>query len=129
VEPEQPEEMLELLDQYLKLTPAMVSPSTPNDVNAFTLWHPDLHLDNLFVDPNTLQVTSVIDWQSTTAASLFYQCGVPKMVRHREPVSLDLSSFPKLPDNYKDLGQDQKEYAENHEEGQSKALECSATTR
>ena len=34
------------------------------------------------------------------------------MVRHREPVSLDLSNWPKRPDNYEDFGQDQKEYAE-----------------
>jgi len=113
VEPEQPEEMLELLDKYLKLTPAMIPPPTPDGINDSTLWHPDLHLENLFVDPNTLQVTSVIDWQSTTAAPLFYQCGVPAMVRHREPVSLDLSNWPKLCDNYKDLDQDEKEYADN----------------
>ncbi|KAK0110887.1 hypothetical protein ONS96_002473 [Cadophora gregata f. sp. sojae] len=110
VEPEHPEEMLELLDKYLKLTPAMVPPSFP-DINASTLWHPDLHLDNIFIDPNTLQVTSIIDWQSTTAAPLFHQCGVPKMVRHREPVSLDLSNFPKLCDDFEDLDQDGKEYA------------------
>lgn len=101
------------LDQYLKLAPAMVSPSTPDDINAFTLWHPDLHLENVFVDPDTLQVTSVIDWQSATASPLFYQCGVPKMVQHREPVSLDLSNCPKLPDNYDDLDLDQKQYTDN----------------
>ncbi|KAH9212626.1 kinase-like domain-containing protein [Leptodontidium sp. 2 PMI_412] len=112
VEPEQPEEMLELLDKYLKLTPAMVPPPTPDDIDASTLWHPDLHPDNIFINPKNLQVTSVIDWQSTTAAPLFYQCGVPKMVRHREPVSLDLSNWPKLCDNYEDLGRDEKDYAE-----------------
>ncbi|KAH7363928.1 hypothetical protein BKA65DRAFT_571970 [Rhexocercosporidium sp. MPI-PUGE-AT-0058] len=90
VEPEQPEEMLELLDKYHKLTPAMVPPRTPNDIDASTLWHPDLHLENIFIDPNTLQITNLIDWQSTTAAPLFYQCGVPKM----------------------DLGRDEKDYAE-----------------
>jgi len=111
-EPEQPEEMLKLLDQYLKLAPVMISPFTPDNVNAFTLWHPDLHLGNLFVDPNTLQITSVIDWQSTAAAPLFYQCGVPKMVRHQKPVSLDLSNWPQRPDNYKDFGPNQKENAE-----------------
>ncbi|KAG4435755.1 hypothetical protein IFR05_008769 [Cadophora sp. M221] len=112
VEPEQPEEMLELLDKYLKLTPAMVPPPTPDDIDASTLWHPDLHLDNIFIDPKTLQITSIIDWQSSTAAPIFYQCGVPKMVRHREPVSLDLSNWPKLCDNYEDLGGDEKDYAE-----------------
>ena len=104
--------MLELLDRYLQLAPAMISPSTPDDINASTLWHPDLHLDNLFVHHNTLQVTSVIDWQSTAAAPLFYQCGVPKMVRHREQVSLDLSDWPKRPDGYKEFGRVEKEYAE-----------------
>lgn len=54
VESEQPEEMLELLDKYLKLTPAMIPPPTPDDIDASTLWHPDLHLDNLFIDPDTL---------------------------------------------------------------------------
>ena len=112
VELEQPEEMSELLDKYLKLTPAMIPPPTPDDIDASTLWHPDLHLDNLFINPSTLQVTSVIDWQATTAAPLFFQCGVPKMVRHREPVSLDLSNWPKRCDNYEDLGQDEKDYAE-----------------
>jgi hypothetical protein len=110
---EQPNDMLELLDQYLKLAPAMLSPSTPDDINASTLWHPDLHIDNLFVDPGTLQITSVIDWQSTAALPLFYQCGVPKMIRHQEPVSLNLSDWPKLPHDFKDLSQDQKAYAEN----------------
>ncbi len=37
VVPEQPEEMLELLDKYLKLTPAMIPPPTPDDISAFTL--------------------------------------------------------------------------------------------
>ncbi|CZT50041.1 uncharacterized protein RSE6_10961 [Rhynchosporium secalis] len=111
IELEQPEEMLGLLDKYLKLTPAMLPPPTPDRIDASTLWHPDLHLDNLFIDPSTLQITSVIDWQSTLAIPLYYQCGVPKMVRHSERVSLDLSTFPKLPDNFNDLDEDEKELA------------------
>lgn len=27
------------------------------------LWHPYLHLDNVFVDPETQEITSFIDWQ------------------------------------------------------------------
>jgi hypothetical protein len=34
------------------------------------------------------------------------------MVRHREPLLLDLSNWPKRSDNYKDFEQDEKEYAE-----------------
>jgi hypothetical protein len=113
VDPEKPEEMLELLDKYLKLTPAMVPPPTPDDIGASALWHPDLHLDNIFVDPNTLQITSIIDWQGTTVAPIFYQCGVPKMVQHREPVSLDLSTFPKRRDTHMDASQEENDYADN----------------
>lgn len=113
VETELPEEMLNLLEKYLKLIPAMLPPPTPDDIDAATLWHPDLHANNLFVDPETFQITSIIDWQSTIAAPLFFQSTVPQIVRHRAPVSLDLSSLPKLCDNYNDLSQDEKEYAEN----------------
>ncbi|EPE32785.1 Protein kinase-like (PK-like) [Glarea lozoyensis ATCC 20868] len=112
VEPEMPEEMLDLLDTHLKLTPAMVPPPTTEDIDAFTLWHSDLHLDNIFVDPNTLQITSVIDWQSTAATSFFCHCEVPKMVRHREPVSLDLSDLPKRRDCAKDASQNEIDFAE-----------------
>ncbi|CZT13665.1 uncharacterized protein RCO7_08415 [Rhynchosporium graminicola] len=110
---EQPEEMLGLIDKYLKLTSAMLPPPTPDHIDASTLWHPDLHLDNLFIDPSTLKITSFIDWQSTLPTPLYYQCGVPKMVCHRVKVSLDLSTFPKLPDNFNDLDEDEKEYAQN----------------
>ncbi|KAK0105179.1 hypothetical protein ONS95_004424 [Cadophora gregata] len=113
IELEQPEEMLGLLDKYLKLTPAMLPPATPDHIDAATLWHPDLHLDNLLIDASTLQIASVIDWQATLATPFYYQCGVPKMVCHREPVSLDLSTFPKLPDNFNDLDEDGKKYAQN----------------
>lgn len=54
----------------------------------------------------------MIDWQSGAALPLFYQCGVPKMFRHSEPVSLDLFSSSKLPDNYKNLQPDERDYAE-----------------
>jgi hypothetical protein len=98
------------LSRYLQLVPAMIPPSTPDDVNAFTLWHPDLHLDNVFVDYNTMQVTSTIDWQSAAAVPFFVQCGVPKMFLYREPVSLDPSIRSKRPDNYKNLEHDENEY-------------------
>ncbi|KAK2629559.1 hypothetical protein QTJ16_000379 [Diplocarpon rosae] len=111
VELEQPRKMLELLDKYLKLSPAMLPPPIPDDIEASVLWHPDLHLDNIFIDPDTLQITNVIDWQSTTTAPLLYQCGVPRMVRHQEPVPLDLSHWPGLCDNYEGLGQADKDYA------------------
>ncbi|KAK0110084.1 hypothetical protein ONS95_002740 [Cadophora gregata] len=111
-EPEQPEEMLELLNQYLQLIPAMIPPSTTDDLHGSTLWHPDLHLDNMLIDTRTMQVTSVIDWQSTIAAPFFLQCGVPKLLLHSEPLSFDFSAL-KRPDNYMDLTQEEREEADH----------------
>jgi hypothetical protein len=51
-EPELLDEMLDLFNQYLRLSPAMVPPQTPNDTHSSTLWHPDLHLDNVFIALN-----------------------------------------------------------------------------
>ncbi|KAH6723476.1 kinase-like domain-containing protein [Leptodontidium sp. MPI-SDFR-AT-0119] len=108
---ERPEEMVELLTKYLQLVPAMIPPSTTDDLHSSTLWHPDLHLDNLLFDNRTMKVTSVIDWQSTTAAPFFLQCGVPKLLVHPEPLSFDLT-IPKRPENYMDLTQEEKEEAD-----------------
>ena len=61
-EPELPDEVLTLLERYLQLSPAMVPPKSPDDTHSPTLSHPDLHLDNVFVDPESQQITRVIDW-------------------------------------------------------------------
>jgi len=57
-EPELPKEMLDLLDRYLQLILAMVPPLSPDDTHSSTLWHSDLHLDNVFVDPEYMQLNT-----------------------------------------------------------------------
>jgi hypothetical protein len=111
-EPESPDEMLDLLDRYLQLASVMVPPQSSDDTHS-TLWHPDLHLDNVFVDPESKQITRVIDWQSAVVLPLFYQCGVPAMFRHKGPVSDDMTIWPKRPENYHSLEQDEKEMVDN----------------
>lgn len=112
-EPELPKEMLDLLDRYLQLVPAMVPPLSPDDTHSSTLWHSDLHLDNVFVDPESKKITCVIDWQATAALPFFYQCGVPTMFKHKGPVSDDMTIWPKRPENYDSLEQDEKEEIDN----------------
>ncbi|KAH6664173.1 hypothetical protein B0J14DRAFT_706613 [Halenospora varia] len=58
-DPESPDEVLDLLDRYL--APAMVPPQSSDDTHSPTLWHPDLHRDNVLVDPESKQITRVID--------------------------------------------------------------------
>ncbi|RAQ57772.1 hypothetical protein COH20_004274 [Aspergillus flavus] len=50
----------------------------PEAASSNVLWHPDLLLGNVFVDPNTHEITSIIDWQSARVAPLFYQSGKPE---------------------------------------------------
>ncbi|KAE9378223.1 hypothetical protein N431DRAFT_541752 [Stipitochalara longipes BDJ] len=79
IKPELPNEVLTLLERYLQLAPAMIPPKGPEDIHSPTLWHPDLHLDNIFVDPESQKITRIIDWQSATVMPLFYQCGIARM--------------------------------------------------
>jgi Ser/Thr protein kinase RdoA (MazF antagonist) len=95
-DPEMPEEVLDLLERYLKLSPAMVPPLGDVNTHSPTLWHPDLHLDNVFVDPASRHITSIIDWQSATVMPLFYQSSVPRMFQYPGKV-LDGWAVSELP--------------------------------
>jgi hypothetical protein len=105
--PEFPQEVLDLLDKYLQLAPAMVPPLGAEDTHSPTLWHPDLHLDNVFVDPESKQITRIIDWQSAAVMPLFYQCGIPRMFQHSKKVA-DGWALSNLPENYDSLDQNEK---------------------
>lgn len=60
-DPELPMDGLHLLDQYMKVAPFQVPSSTDGAASSNVLWHPDLHLDNVFVDPLTHTITDIID--------------------------------------------------------------------
>lgn len=99
-DPELPNQGVALLSKYLKVTPYL-EPKTPEGTANF-LWHPDLHLDNVFVDPETCKITGIIDWQSTCVAPLFYQSCVSRMFRHDGPVR-EGWVVPSRPENYDTL--------------------------
>ncbi|TAQ88177.1 hypothetical protein B7494_g3491 [Chlorociboria aeruginascens] len=106
--PEMPEEVIDLLDKYLTLAPSsMVPPCGETDTHSSTLWHPDLHLDNVYVDPKSKQITRIIDWQSAAIMPFFYQCGLPRMFKHPGTISDDWTS-PKLPEGYDSLNKIEK---------------------
>src|SRR5450432_681208 len=105
--PELPEEVIELLHQYLQLSPAMVHPLGMDDIHSPTLWHPDLHLDNAFADPESKQITRIIDWQSATVMPFFYQSGIPRMFKHPGTVATGWA-LSELPEDYDSLSQSEK---------------------
>ncbi|KAL2849691.1 kinase-like domain-containing protein [Aspergillus pseudodeflectus] len=87
---ETPANGIALLTQYMNTAAYLVPPPTEGGDDAATsnvLWHPDLKLDNIFVDPRTHQITSIVDWQSAQVAPLFHQSDIPPMFKYSGPVS------------------------------------------
>lgn len=105
-EPELPGHALELLAKYERVAPAMVPPENES-ATANVLWHPDLHLDNVFVDPTSYGITGIVDWQSTMAAPLFYQSGIHRAFRHYKSVR-EGWVVPEKPDNFDALPPDEQ---------------------
>lgn len=74
--PETPSQYIDILEKYITLSPYLVSRTeSPN-----TLSHPDLHLDNIFVDPITFRITSIIDWQQAHISPISLQRTHPQML-------------------------------------------------
>jgi hypothetical protein len=73
---ESPEDYLSLIERYMKLVPYL----SPKTENKKTLFHPDLHLDNVFFDLQSQKITQIIDWQSASVCETFLQHKIPPML-------------------------------------------------
>ncbi|KAF2872593.1 hypothetical protein BDV95DRAFT_628206 [Massariosphaeria phaeospora] len=87
-DPETPVEYVSLLERYLELVPHL----SPAPVQT-SLSHPDLHLDNIFVDPSTKQTTCIIDWQSASVSEPFFQHKVPRLLLPVGPNAPDATDY------------------------------------
>ncbi|KAL1871860.1 hypothetical protein Plec18167_007011 [Paecilomyces lecythidis] len=99
---ERPKDALSLLSQYLEMTSYVV----PQD-GRMALWHPDLHLNNVFVDPKTHEILRIVDWQTASVAPLFLQYEAPRMFRHHKTVR-EGWVIPERPDNFDSLSDEEK---------------------
>ncbi|KAE8423663.1 kinase-like domain-containing protein [Aspergillus pseudocaelatus] len=89
---EVPCDYISLLERYVTLAPYLVSsPMSTEQANRIS--HPDLHLDNIFVDPTTNKITYIIDWQHVSAS--------PTIMQRLYPQMLELSAAEQS-DSYKD---------------------------
>ena len=79
--PEPPDGFLSLLKRALLLAPQMTPPEAAGQEQT-TISHPDLHLDNIMVDPKTGKILSVIHWQSSCVSELYYQRDLPPLLPH-----------------------------------------------
>lgn len=80
----------QILEKIIPTDTAIIKP---------TLWHNDLHDDNIFVDPyNPEKITGIIDWQSSHISPLFNHSPDPAFLTWDglEPETLDLAPRPAL---------------------------------
>ncbi|KAK2757898.1 hypothetical protein FQN54_004304 [Arachnomyces sp. PD_36] len=98
-----------LLEQFLAVLPYII----PKDkaIGYPTLWHTDLHHDNIFVDESDpSKITGIIDWQGVEAAPFFMQARFPSIFECDHPYPWGTVA-PQLPENYETLPDDEKERA------------------
>lgn len=101
--PELPCELLDLIDKYSSVTSYITEPGkTDRNICTPTLWHSDLHLNNIFIDPASNEITSIIDWQSTQIAPLVLQAKIPRFTRHIDTLEPGWI-LPEKPSNYEKL--------------------------
>ncbi|KAL9083058.1 MAG: hypothetical protein Q9165_008682 [Trypethelium subeluteriae] len=101
-----PEHAFQLLAKYEQVAPLLI-PSENEAAPANILWHPDLHLDNVFVDPVSYEITGIVDWQSATVAPLFCQSGIHRAFRHCKSVR-EGWVVPERPENFDALPLDEQ---------------------
>ena len=73
-----PQEHLQLLHRYDSLVPYLA----PRQDTEPILRHPDLHLGNVFINPDTKQIVGIIDWQGAKILPVFIHTGYPPMVNN-----------------------------------------------
>ncbi|KAL2837153.1 hypothetical protein BJX68DRAFT_274245 [Aspergillus pseudodeflectus] len=86
---------ISLLQRYVQVAPYLLA--SDSDVVASHIWHSDLHAGNIFIDINTCQISSIIDWQGIWAAPFILQARHPRLVQYDGELIL------KAPTNFKDL--------------------------
>ncbi|KAI1166394.1 kinase-like domain-containing protein [Nemania serpens] len=78
------EDHIDLLDKAQRTLEVLAQDPRIQQLSAPLLLHPDLHMRNIFVDPeDPAQITALIDWQSTSLEPIFsYASVTPDLCTH-----------------------------------------------
>ena len=63
--------ILRVMDELLSLVPTIFLRGEKEGSIVSALLHPDLSLSNIMIDPNTLEIIGIIDWECTNASPLW----------------------------------------------------------
>ncbi|MCJ1310690.1 hypothetical protein MMC25_004356 [Agyrium rufum] len=108
IELEEPtrEKKLKALNCYLELIKYMLPPN--ESISTSHLWHGDLHVANIFVNPKEpTEIVGLIDWQSTELSPLYYLARRTYIIDHDGP-PVDGLTLPQLPPDMESLSPDEQ---------------------
>ncbi|KAE8337770.1 hypothetical protein BDV24DRAFT_154051 [Aspergillus arachidicola] len=92
---------LSTLHNYLKVAPYTLPENSAT--HASVLWHGDLNLQNIFVDPKEpTRILGIIDWQPVSLSPLFTQATRPAFLEYNGPLPETLDKV-RLPENFESL--------------------------
>jgi hypothetical protein len=104
------EKKLKALHCYLNLIRFLLP--TDRAILSAHLWHGDLHVANIFVDPSEpTKVVGLIDWQSTELSPLYFHARQPHIIDYDGPPVYGLER-PQPPSNIEKLEANAKKHAE-----------------
>ncbi|EGE06670.1 phosphotransferase enzyme family protein [Trichophyton equinum CBS 127.97] len=97
-----------LLRKYLEIVPFLLPEDPQNPGNQPAFRHPDLTPANVFVSPETFEITCIIDWQHATVTPLLLAAGHPKMFENPDVEPPETLEAPKPPEGYDTLDPETK---------------------
>ncbi|EZF69676.1 hypothetical protein H105_07906 [Trichophyton soudanense CBS 452.61] len=92
-----------LLEKYLAIAPFLLPKDPLDPGNQPTIRHPDLTPTNVFVSPDTFDITCIIDWQHAIITPLLLAAGHPKMFENPDVEPPETLEAPKPPEGYDTL--------------------------
>ncbi|KAH9868328.1 hypothetical protein J1614_007400 [Plenodomus biglobosus] len=108
---------IRVLRDYLKVATQILPKDTK--LSKPTLWHPDLHTDNIFVDPSQpTKIVNIIDWQAVNISPLFLQARHPSLIEFEGPIPEGFEPI-RLPHDFDDLSEEAQRQAKNLRAAQS----------
>ncbi|GFN11009.1 phosphotransferase enzyme family protein [Aspergillus tubingensis] len=105
-----PSKKIAAIRDYLRMVHFFLP--TDDSISSAFLWNPDLHVANIFVNPENLsEVVGIIDWQSSEVLPLFDHARQPYFLDYDGPPATGLSP-PDFPHDFDQLNADEKIKAE-----------------
>ncbi|KAI9672562.1 MAG: Phosphotransferase enzyme [Caeruleum heppii] len=111
--PVSPAGHLEVLDKYLSAAPHLLPSDISHPMNRPTLRHPDPSPQNIFVDPETHEISCIIDWQHAMVLPLLLAAGYPPMFENPDPIPPRGLEKPQRPADYDSLSPEDKVRADD----------------